>query len=483
MNDDDPVGQGETDPATLSRRGLLANGLAAAAGGIAALTAAAAQADTSPAPAPAPAPARGRRGAPARKFRAWISRGEGAGRTTLQEVTLLPIKGRQVVVRTEATNLCYFVASAVLGVRAPLPADAPAAMRAMRAKVDGMAMIQGHGGIGVVEAVGPDVRRVKPGDRVCVSGTPQCGVCYQCLRGRSDMCQFLGPAQNPDNLTVIAQMRDGTPVYANSEIGGLAELMVTYEEWVVPVMSRATTADLGTVCSCVSIAGLGATTSQGTAILPPGATTAVVGCGPLGLSAVQGARIAGASTIIAIDPIAARRDVARRLGASVVLDPNEEGDRLVRRVQELSMRDNPSVWGGGHGTGMFGGGGADYVVEAVGAEWVRPKAEACADPTGVVAIQQAYGMVTAGGHLVTTSVASGMVSFPAALFNIGGRTHHAGQAGGCSPLRDIPRFVSLLDSGRYDPAAMRTAVVPFEQVVEAYPEVIYRTTVFALMVV
>jgi S-(hydroxymethyl)glutathione dehydrogenase/alcohol dehydrogenase len=64
------------------------------------------------------------------------------------------------------------------------------------------------------------------------------------------------------------------------------------------------------VCSCVAVAGLGATTSQGTGILRPGSTVAVVGCGPLGLSAVQGARIAGASTIIAIDPVRARRDIA-----------------------------------------------------------------------------------------------------------------------------------------------------------------------------
>ena len=117
-----------------------------------------------------------------------------------------------------------------------------------------MALIQGHGGVGVVEAVGPEVRRVQVGDRVCVSGTPQCGACYQCLRGRADMCQFLG-RQGPDDLVAMADMRDGTPVYANSHIGGLAELMVTFEEWVVPVVTKATAADLGMVCSCVAVAG------------------------------------------------------------------------------------------------------------------------------------------------------------------------------------------------------------------------------------
>ena len=102
-----------------------------------------------------------------------------------------------------------------------------------------MALIQGHGGVGVVEAVGPEVRRVQVGDRVCVSGTPQCGACYQCLRGRADVCQFLG-RNLPTDLVAVADMRDGTPVYANSHIGGLAELMVTFEEWVVPVFTKAT---------------------------------------------------------------------------------------------------------------------------------------------------------------------------------------------------------------------------------------------------
>ena len=150
-----------------------------------------------------------------------------------------------------------------------------------------MALIQGHGGVGVVEAVGPEVRRVQVGDRVCVSGTPQCGSCYQCLRGRADMCQFLG-RQGPDDLVPIADMRDGTPVYANSHIGGLAELMVTFEEWVVPVFTKATAADLGMVCSCVAVAGLGATASQALALVEPGSIVAVVGCGPLGLSARAG---------------------------------------------------------------------------------------------------------------------------------------------------------------------------------------------------
>jgi len=405
-----------------------------------------------------------------RKFRAWVSRGTGTGRTTLQELTLNPISGRQIVVRTEATNLCYSNTSTVLG----LPGMFAGPMSRM-------AIIDGHGGVGVVEAIGPDVRRVQVGDRVCVSGTPQCGNCYQCLRGRADMCQFLG-RQGPNDLVAIASMRDGTPVYASSHIGGLAELMVTFEEWVVPVFTKASAVDLGMVCSCVSVAGLGTATSQTLASIAPGATAAIVGCGPLGLSAVQGARIAGASKIIAIDPIKARRDLARKVGATDVLDPNVEGDKLVAKVREMTSTPNNRLWSGGRDAGgLLGGAGADFVVEGVGADRAKPKAEAGPDPTGVLPLRQSYEMCAPGGHVITTSLPTGNISLPAVFFSIGGRTHHAGQAGGANPMRDIPRFVAMLDAGQYDAKSLATRVVPIAAMLEAYEEVLYRTTVTAIM--
>lgn len=457
---------------TLSRRGLLKKGVAAAGG----LTLAA-QGSTAAAQSAAVSTAR--------RFRGWISRGAGSGRTTLQELTLRPISGRQVVVRTEATNLCYSNATDVLGLPSPNfgpPSDA--ARRVGPPPVSPfarMALIQGHGGVGVVQAVGPDVRRVQVGDRVCVSGTPQCGACYQCLRGRADMCQFLG-RQGPNDLVPIADMRDGTPVYANSHIGGLAELMVTFEEWVVPVVTRASPADLGMVCSCVSVAGLGCTTSQVLARVEPGSIVAVVGAGPVGLSAVQGARIAGASMIVAIDPVRARRDVALKVGATHALDPNVEGDKLVAKVRELSSGPNNRLWGGGRDSGgLLGGSGADFVVEAVGADRAKPKVEAGPDPTGILPMRQAYEMCAPGGHIITTSLPVGTITLPAVLFSIGGRTHHAGQAGGANPMRDIPRFVEMLDHGQFDAKSLATLVVPIDRMLEAYEEVVYRTTVTAIM--
>ena len=418
----------------------------------------------------------------ARTFRAWVSRGTGRKRTTLQQLRLRPISGRQVVVRTEATNLCYSNAGLVLGLQDPPPA-APAGGGSLAAGTAGMALIQGHGGVGVVEAVGPDVRRVQPGDRVCVSGTPQCGVCYHCLRGRADVCQLLG-RNLPADLVPIADQQDGTPVYANSHIGGLAELMVTFEEWVVPIVSKAAAADLGMVLGCVSVAGLGATVSGTLAKVEPGSTAAIVGCGPLGLSAVQGARIGGASTIIAIDPIRMRRELALKVGATHVLDPNVEGNRLIERVRALSSGPTSRTWSGGRDSGgRRSGAGADLVVEAAGAEVVKPKLESGPDPSGILPMQQAYEMCSAGGHVITTGLVRGTIALPAFLFSIGGISHHGGQAGGANPMRDIPRFADLLHSGRYDARTMTTSVVGLAEMLEAYDEVAYRTTVTTILVV
>jgi S-(hydroxymethyl)glutathione dehydrogenase / alcohol dehydrogenase len=421
----------------------------------------------------------------ARRFRAWVTRGGGPDRTTLQELTLRPISGRQIVVRTEATNLCYSNVPFVLSLQAPAAAagraggpPAGAAGAGGRGAAPARGTIQGHGGVGIVEAVGPQVRRVQVGDRVCVSGTPQCGNCYQCLRGRADMCQYL----SDNNLAVIAEMKDGTPVVANSHIGGLAELMITNEEWVVPVFTKAAAADVGMVCSCVTVAGLGATTSPTLAPVQPASTVAVVGCGPLGLSAVIGAKLAGAAMIIAIDPIRVRRELAQKLGATHALDPNAEGNNLVGRVRELTRFPTDRFMSGGRTSGgLLGGAGADYVIEAVGADAVPPKMEPGPDPTGILPMRQAYEMTAPGGHVITTSLPRGNITLPGVLFSIGGRTHHAGQAGGSQPMRDIPRYVEMLDAGLFNAKALATTIVRLEDMLPAYEQVAYRTTVTAIM--
>lgn len=465
-----------TPPNRLTRRKLLERGMTVAAAGATTLLTAS-QAAAQPLQAPAVITRR--------RFRAWISRGDGQGRTTLQDVTLRPISGRQVVVRTEVTNLCYSNAPAVLGqAAAPGTPAAPASALAITSgtrRMNDMAVIQGHGGVGIVEAVGPEVRRVQVGDRVCVSGTPQCGSCYRCVRGRSDMCQFLS-AIGADDLVAIADMADGTPVFENSHIGGLAELMVAPEEWIVPIFTTADRVGVGMACSCVSVAGLAAATSPNLAPVEPASAVAVVGCGPLGLSAIQGARIAGASTIIAIDPIRVRRELALRVGATHALDPNAERDNLPIKVRALTTWPTDRLWSGGRNpAGRRPGAGADFVIEAAGADQFPPKLEAGPDSSGIQPMQYAYQMCSLGGHVITTSLVRGNITLSGNLFSIGGVTHHGGQAGGANPMRDIPRFVRYLESGQFDAKSLATLVVPLAQMLDAYEQVAYRTTITALM--
>jgi threonine dehydrogenase-like Zn-dependent dehydrogenase len=170
------------------------------------------------------------------------------------------------------------------------------------------------------------------------------------------------------------------------------------------------------------------------------------------------------------------------VGATDVLDPNVEGDKLVAKVREMTSTPNNRLWSGGRDAGgLLGGAGADFVVEGAGADRAKPKSEAGPDPTGVLPLRQAYEMCAPGGHVITTSLPTGNISFPAVFFSIGGRTHHAGQAGGANPMRDIPRFVAMLDSGQYDAKSLATRVAPIEGMLEAYEDVLYRTTVTAIM--
>jgi Zn-dependent alcohol dehydrogenase len=176
-----------------------------------------------------------------------------------------------------------------------------------------------------------------------------------------------------------------------------------------------------------------------------------------------------------------------KVGATHSLDPNVEGNGLVERVREISVSVKPvlakNLWAGGTELGKFTTAGADFVVEAAGAENVTPKVEHSPDPTGILAIQQAYLMMSSIGHVVTTSLARGKISLPANTFTIAGRTHHAGQYGGCNPLRDIPRFVAMLERGQYDAKTLAERVVTIDRVLEAYEDIAYKVAIGGVMTV
>jgi S-(hydroxymethyl)glutathione dehydrogenase/alcohol dehydrogenase len=438
-----------TERARVSRRKLLKAGAAAAAGGAAAMVGATANAGGQAAQIPGPR----QTDVAGRKFKAYVR--AGAQPASVEELTLLPIGPRDVLLRSEAACSCYSITPFALSTR-----------------VFRQPMIMNHSGMGIVEAVGQQVRRVQPGDRVIVAGTPQCGQCYQCLQGRPDHCQFLALAPR-----ATATMPDGTPAFPMAGLGGTAELATVPEEYCVPVFTTVPAPELAMLADTT---GTGLAATMNLIQMFPGSDVAVLGLGPLGLSVVQGARISGAAQIIGIDPIRARRDLATTLGATVVLDPNAEGAGLVEHVRELCGGPSDRRDAGGRaGTGR----GPDFVFEAAGGDSFPPKAEPSPDPNGILPINQAFDLARTGGHIVLHGIAQrGQVSFAPSRLTIGGRTIHAGQQGGLHIMRDLPRYVRLIERGLFDAASLVTSTYPIERSTESFQAVADRTTIGSVVV-
>src|ERR1019366_7849429 len=300
-----------------------------------------------------------------RKFRALVRYGTGA---SVRELSLLPIQPREVVVKTQASGVCYTIVGGLLSNRNATRASIP-----------------NHSGMGVVEAVGLLVKRVQPGDRVIVPGTPQCGQCCECSTGRADWCQFLStkPAHP------IAEMSDGMPVFADGALGGLSEVMVVPEEYCCPVFTSVAAAELTMLGDTL---GTGLAAGHNLAAIAPGSDVGVLGAGPVGMGAIQAARIRGAGQVIVIEPIRERRALAMKVGATMVLDPNAEGAGLVNKIQELCKGPTDRRFAGGRAwdDDMFAvGRGPDFTIEAVGGDSFAPKMEAGPDPTGILPLRQA----------------------------------------------------------------------------------------------
>jgi S-(hydroxymethyl)glutathione dehydrogenase/alcohol dehydrogenase len=271
-------------------------------------------------------------------------------------------------------------------------------------------------------------------------------------------------------------MDDGTQVYQTSNIGGNAELMVPYEDWVFPITTGTSALEL-CVLSCSGTVGLGAAT--GFVPVEPGSNVVVLGAGLLGLSAVQGAHIMGAGQIIVVEPIKARREAALKLGATIALDPNLEGDRLVDRIRNLCPPITDRTFDGGGPLAATAG--ADVVIEAVGGDRLPPKAEAGPDPTGITSLLQAWQICAPTGHYVTLGAGqTGVLTFDNpgmwAVFN---KTHHPSTYGGAQPLRDIPRFVKFIERGQFDAKALVSSTYPLEQLPSAYQQTADRLGVSA----
>jgi S-(hydroxymethyl)glutathione dehydrogenase/alcohol dehydrogenase len=427
----------------LSRREMLLLG----AGGAAALAAGAGAQERA---AGAPAIATGTVvGLP---FRAFVRHGTQG---TIEALKLRNITPTQVVVRSRGSCACYTVTGSVLS-----------------NTVERVPTIPNHSGMGIVEAVGAQVRRVRVGDRVLVSGTPWCGLCHQCLTGTPEWCNYLAPGGVPNDP--IADMADGTGVIESAVIGGLSEIIVAYEEYCVPIFS-----DLPDD----QIAMLGDTGAVGiaaTSVYDPvqiGQNVVIFGAGPIGLAAVQGARAQSAGKIIVVEPVRYRREKALGFGATTVLDPNEGTDTLVERIREMCAPRTSRLEAGGQvpGNSRFSMRGADLVIDASGLERFPPKVERGPDPSGLLALRQAWDVTAPGGSLVTLAVQDGDIAFPAAPFCLSGKRIYGGQMAGMNVMRDTARFITAMENGAVDIGALITSRPPLEQVRQGFQGVADRT--------
>jgi S-(hydroxymethyl)glutathione dehydrogenase/alcohol dehydrogenase len=227
--------------------------------------------------------------------------------------------------------------------------------------------VLGHASMGYVEEVGENVTDLKVGDRVIVPGTSECNVCFYCSIGRPDQCSetFDRGGIWPD----VAERRNGDVVNAAGNVGGYSEMMNVTANQVWAIESDLPDEWLG----CL---GCGITTGLGSvfhvAKVQPGQSVAIVGLGHLGQWMTQAAKVAGARTIIAVDPIAYRRELAGTLGATHVVDPSAEDS--IAAVQKLTE-----------------GRGADVAIEALGIQETFENCLKAVRPAGMVSSLGVYG--------------------------------------------------------------------------------------------
>ena len=450
--------------AGVSRRRMLRGGLLAA-GGAAALAPSPAPAatvsDGRRMPAPESGPAQDRSIRIDKAFRALIRR-DAANPAKVETVRLLPFGGRQVLVRATANQCCYSLTGGLLQPNMP------------PSRYFSLPFLAGHAGLGVVEAIGPEVRSVRPGDKVFIGGTSQCNLCYNCVRGRSDACLANDLQAGP-----VAETLDGVPLAQTAGIGGMAEYVVSYEERLIPYVSDLpdeVIAMLPDACST----GLGMTCTLHP--IESGSIVVVIGCGPIGLSAIQGARLQGAVRIIAVEPIAARRQMALKFGATEVIDPNTfEPGKLLAHLREITTSASRDRMFFGDRHPLLGG--PDYVIEAVGHQHFPPKAEQARDPTGVEAMQLAVDLVARGGYGLFAGGYDGgdRISLNPNAMTISTKTYISCQNGGMQSRRDLPRFIKLIESGKFDAKSLISKVYPFEDVVRAFQDVADRTVISAVV--
>jgi len=317
---------------------------------------------------------------------------------TVEDVTPMAPGPTEVVVQVAGSGVCHTDVAILHG---GLPWPPPS--------------ILGHEASGVVIEVGSAVTRVKVGDRVVGVGIPACGDCFYCVRGQAHLCEQTFTM----SLAPRAHRADGSPVTTFTGLGAFAELMTVDQIKVVPVQTDLPDDQLALI-GCAVTTGVGA--ALNTARVTPGATVTVVGCGGVGQCVVQGARIAGASRIVAVDPVALKRDAAAAQGATDLVDP-AEGDP-VDQIRDLTE-----------------GRGTDFSFEVVGTP---------------ATVATAYRSARRGGVVTVVGMPSmeDTLTLPLPELFLDAKEMRYCISGGAQVRRDVPRLVALAETGRLDLASM-----------------------------
>lgn len=329
-------------------------------------------------------------------MRAAVVREPGGG-FQIENVELAEPTGREIVVDVKASGLCNSdVSVAREGMGFPMP------------------VLLGHEVSGIVTKVGPDARTVSVGDRIVVCMVGGCGLCVPCRSGKPFRCLKVEPLERGEQ-DVPRIARDGDGISQFMGIGGLAEQILVHENLAIPIGDDIPF-DVACLLGCGVVTGAGAAIN--TAGVRPGDTVAVIGCGGVGLNTIQGARIAGASRVIAVDLQQSKLELARSFGATDVVNPGD-GDP-VEAVTKLT------------------GGGVNYSFEVIG---LKQTAE------------QAVHMLAVGGTALLIGVQRADTKLDLDLFGdlIWPQRRVLGVSmGSTNPLVDIPMYADLYRQGRLE---------------------------------
>ena len=352
-------------------------------------------------------------------MRAAVLEAQGQPLVVYDDVEIRDPGPGQVKVRVAHCGVCHSDLSAADGA---FPSPVP--------------VVLGHEAAGVVEAVGAGVTSHAPGDPVVLTPCPPCGSCYWCLRGQASLCEAsIGIMTQAFPVGTTGLSRGDAVVYRGVNVGGFAEYVVTAANGAVKV-SRDVPLDVACVIGCAVQTGVGAVLN--TAGVEEGATVLVTGLGGIGLSVVQGARIAGAARVIVSDPVARRREAAKAFGATDFIDPSSED--VVTLAREVAPV------------------GVDYAFECAG--------RAALVEVGIAATRNGGSIICVGAPPIDESITIS----PAAAFTVSEKKVMGCTLGSSNSLREIPRLVALRQAGRLDLESLITARRPLAEINAAMDE-------------